>query len=159
VLLRPLYESWLLRSTREPLAPWQRALLLRALQRDEALRSLAAELAAFSHDDVPADLQAPDLRARLRAIVGTAPEPAPAWRSGWALAGASLALVALAIGGLDLGQPQPAARVELAQVHQPEEAEALRLPTLTPTPTLTPSPSPSVTPTALPQIEMESDQP
>ena len=47
MLLRPLYEAWLLDATQGPLAPWKRALLKRALVRDEALRCLAAELAQF----------------------------------------------------------------------------------------------------------------
>lgn len=144
LLLRPLYETWVLRATEASLAPWQRHLLARALVRDERLRCLAAELAEFSHAEPPESLHPPDLRDRL---VRQAAEPRPArtalaWRPSLAAALASLAVAlatALAWWGLEPSPP----RVELAQVHQPDEAEALRLPTLTPTPTATPTPSPT----------------
>lgn len=165
MLLRPLYESWLLRSTTAPLAPWQRQLLLKALQRDERLRSLAMELAQFGHDEgAPVGLNPPDLRARLRMLAEEPAASAPARRPAWAAAGA---LVALLAGGLGWWWLEPAQqRVELARVEQFEEAALLRLPSATPTPsvtatasatpaishsatptgTATPSPSPSATP-------------
>ena len=152
MLLRPLYESWLLRSTTAPLAPWQRQLLLKALQRDERLRCLAMELAQFGHDEaVPAGLNAPDLRARLRMLAEEPAAIAPARRPAWAAAGA---LVALLAGGLGWWWLEPAQqRVELARVEQFEEAALLRFPSATPTPTVTatasatPAISPSATPT------------
>jgi hypothetical protein len=137
LLLRPLYESWLLRSTRAHLAPWQRSLLLGALRRDEALRCLAAELAEFSHeDDAPAADNAPDLRLRLKVLLAEDARPAQAPRWGWALAGA----MALTLGLVALWEIQPLRdNVEVASVRQPQEALALSLPTSTPSPTAAPT--------------------
>ncbi|HTB33947.1 MAG TPA: hypothetical protein VK842_03740, partial [bacterium] len=65
LLLRPLYEHWLLEATQGPLPAWKRRRLLRALDQDTALRCLAAELAEFSQEAGPHTDHAPDLRTRL----------------------------------------------------------------------------------------------
>lgn len=143
MLLRPLYESWLIRSTQAPLAPWQRRLLLKALQRDEALRCLAAELAEFSHStDAPAALKAPDLSLRLRHLAVEEAEPIEqplpvAWAGGL-----TLALLLAVLLSTHWADPQRAG-VEVAQVKPSSEASDLRLPSLTPTPTVTPTTTPA----------------
>jgi hypothetical protein len=132
-----------LRSTEAPLPPWQRELLRRALQRDEALRCLALELAEFSHGELPARLNAPDLRSKL--ILQIAAEERPDERAfAWRLAGAVSAL-AILVSLWSLGGG-PSARPDglTASAQRAEEAEALALPSATPTPL--PTLSPTVTP-------------
>lgn len=143
MLLRPLYESWLLRSTQAPLASWQRRLLLKALQRDEALRCLAVELAEFSHsDDAPAALKAPNLSLRLRHLAVEEAEPIErplpvAWAGGL-----TLALLMAVLVSMHWADPQRSG-VEVAQVKPAGDASDLRLPSMTPTPTVTPTKTPA----------------
>lgn len=139
MLFRRLYESWLMRSTGEPLAPWQRARLLRALQKDAALRQLAIDLAEFSHESqAPAEDRAPDLRVRLvhLALDSEIEAPADAPQSRWVLAGLAAALLAGLIS-LDAWMPTRDG-AEVARVQQPAEALALAIPTATPTATVAP---------------------
>jgi hypothetical protein len=149
LILRPLYEAWLLKATESPLAPWQRALLLRALKRDEALRCFALELAELNHADAPAALKAPDLRTRLHAALleTRSPQPVQGWQPHWSWAVA--AVIALAVGaGLWWQGPAQQPTVEVAAVHQEGDVKALRLPSPTFTPTTVPSPQPTATPSA-----------
>jgi hypothetical protein len=156
LILRPLYEAWLKRATERPLAPWQRSLLLRALERDTALRCFALELAELDQPNaLPPDLKAPDLRARLhQALQAEAAPPRAAWQPTWAWASAAVLLIA---GAVSLWWNSSAqAPVEVAAVQQSSEAAALRVPsatvtsTLTVSPTRTPSATPSPTPSATP---------
>jgi hypothetical protein len=152
LILRPLYEAWLKRATERPLAPWQRSLLLRALERDTALRCFAMELAELEQPDaLPANLKAPDLRTRLhQALQAETAPPRAAWQPAWAWASATVLLVA---GAASLWWNNSAqAPVEVAAVQQTSEAAALRVPSPTVTPTLTASPSrtPSATPSPTP---------
>ncbi|HXC65761.1 MAG TPA: hypothetical protein VNZ67_15505 [bacterium] len=98
LLLRPLYEHWLLEATQAPLPAWKRRLLKQALSKDTALRCLAAELAEFSNEPhAPAADKAPDMRTRVVALA-TAPEPERAlFPSGWVPAGGIAVLLLLAL--------------------------------------------------------------
>lgn len=150
LIFRSLYEAWLRDATEAPLAPWQRHLLARALQKDEALRCYAVELVELNHEEsVPHDLKAPDLRVRLHAALHAEEAPRSAWQPSWAWAGAAV-LMAAAGASFWLSGPSQGP-VEVAAVEQPTEAAALRIPSATPsatpTPTAPPSPLPSLSPT------------
>lgn len=139
-LLRPLYERWLLQATHAPLAPWRRRLLARALEDDEDLRCLAAELAQFSHEEsAPAALKAPDLRPRLRALLRETPVERPLFPNAWIPAGAVAVLLVLALVAALQNPIRPEARQQ-ARGLDADAVKALALPS--------PSPSPSPTPTA-----------
>jgi hypothetical protein len=149
ILLRPLFEAWLLKATGTPLAPWQRQLLLWALERDEQLRRFALELAELAHEEqAPAHLKAPDLRASLHAAIHAERPASPAWQPNWSWAGA--AVVFLAIGAGLWWQAPQRETVEVAAVRQENEAALLRLPSATPSATATPTVTPSATPTPSP---------
>jgi hypothetical protein len=107
-LLRPLFERWLLAAAQAPLAPWKRSLLLWALERDEALRCLAMELAVFEHETAAREEQLHDLAPRLNAILSSGDEvlDKPLFPSSWIPAGAlaAMLLVGLLISVFD-GKP------------------------------------------------------
>jgi len=118
MLLRPLYEAWLLDATQGPLAPWKRALLKRALVRDEALRCLAAELAQFSQEPAAHAMdKAPDLRPRLRALTAQPEAERPLFPNAWVPAGAIAFLLLLAmVAMLQRPAQAPATDPQLGQV-------------------------------------------
>jgi hypothetical protein len=152
LLLRPLYEHWLLEATQAPLPAWKRKLLKQALNRDTALRCLAAELAEFSNEThAPASDKAPDLRPRLVALAQE-PEPQRAlFPSGWVPAGGVALLLLLALVAV---LQQPAAQPGVSQ-----NADVLNPPGFapsepTPVPIDAPSPSPVASPVVSPAAEV-----
>jgi hypothetical protein len=139
LLLRPLYESWLLDATQAPLGPWKRGLLKQALNQDTALRCLAAELAEFSHEThAPAGDRAPDLRTRLVALATEPEQERALFPSAWVPAGAIALLLLLALVAV-LQQPAPQASVT-QQANNVDLANNLALAIPTPTPSPVPSP-------------------
>lgn len=139
LLLRPLYEHWLLEATQAPLPAWKRRRLARALDRDTALRCLAAELAEFSNEiHAPAQDKAPDLRTR---VVARALEPErqrPLFPSGWVPAGGIALLLLLALVAV---LQQPVAQSGAAQ--SADNMNAPAFPTAVPTPVPIDSAEPS----------------
>jgi hypothetical protein len=162
-LLRPLFEAWLLDATQGPLAPWKRRLLKRALDRDEALRCLAAELAQFSYEaHAPAADKAPDLRPRLRALTADAHTDAPLFPSPWVPAGAIAFLLLLAVIAILQRAPEAAPALQQAASRQDGAAQALMQPSPTPTPATTalvPAAATASSPTAAAQPESPSAKP
>lgn len=151
-LLRPLFERWLLAATQAPLAPWKRTLLRRALQRDEALRCLAMELAVFEHELPARNEGLPDLRPRLQAIVSSGDEvqERPLFPSGWIPAGALalMLLMALLLSVFDAKAKLPNAQEAKAMDNAAAQALAIPSPTVSPTAVVKDAPGPL--PTAMP---------
>lgn len=134
-LPRPLYESWLFESTRRQSSPWKRALLERALRRDEALRCLALELAEFNAEAEAPEVRAPDLRGRLGELVRLDESPAerPLFPSAWVPAGAIAVLLVTAWVALAIKPPRAQEGESSIQSLQPTDESTL-LSTLTASP-------------------------
>jgi|GEM_PF-7018884 hypothetical protein len=157
LLLRPLYESWLLESTQAPLPAWKRRLLKDALSKDTALRCLAAELAEFTHEaHAPAADKAPDMRTRVVARA-LAPEPERAlFPSGWVPAGGIAVLLLLVLVALFQRPSGPVAVAQSADNMNDNLSAATAPPAASAPPAVGvpstggPSAAPSVSPSAGP---------
>jgi hypothetical protein len=145
LLLRPLYERWLRDATQAPLPAWKRRALMLALQKDVALRCLAAELAEFSqepatHAGERSHLKAPDMRTRVVALATEAQAQRPLFPSSWVPAGGIAVLLLLALVAVLQQAPVQQSAAQQANRSDQDAAKDLALPTATPLP-LSPTPT------------------